>query len=338
MEALDRLANAAGIEPRYWDIEGRLHERTPETARHLLAAMGIAAGNDGEIAASLKAHAEAPWRSALPPVVIALEGRAIAVPFRAAEHAQSARWTLELESGERREGECAFADLPVEYREEIDGVRLALRHLHLPAAPAGYHRLQVNEFAAPLIAGYAECHLPPPGRRYWGISAQLYALRSARNWGMGDFSDLAALMEWTARKGGDAVGINPLHALFLDAPDYPSPYAPASRLFHNPLYLNVAAVPDFAESEKARALVRSGAVADAIAKARAAKTVDYASVASAKMAVLECLFAHFGKNHASDERGRSFRKFVDNAGPDLRHFATFQMLAEHFAGHDWRKW
>ena len=54
--------------------------------------------------------------------------------------------------------------------------------------------------------------------RCWLLAVQLYGVRSARNWGMGDFTDLADLIELAHHLGADGVGLNPLHALFDDRP------------------------------------------------------------------------------------------------------------------------
>src|SRR5262249_50806854 len=77
----------------------------------------------------------------------------------------------------------------------------------------------------------------PPGR-WWLLAVQLYGVRSRRNWGHGDFSDLLALIELAAEVGAGGVGLNPLHALLDSEPDQPSPYSPDSRLFLNPLYID----------------------------------------------------------------------------------------------------
>src|SRR5690349_2358904 len=69
------------------------------------------------------------------------------------------------------------------------------------------------------------------GRRVWVLSVQLYALRSRSNWGHGDFGDLARLIGIAAAHGAAGIGLNPLHALFLDRADEASPYAPNSRVF-----------------------------------------------------------------------------------------------------------
>ncbi|WP_244285043.1 4-alpha-glucanotransferase [Neisseria subflava] len=64
----------------------------------------------------------------------------------------------------------------------------------------------------------------------------LYSLRSERNWGIGDFTDLLNLMKYAAEKKLDFVGINPLHALFTSKPAFASPYSPSSREWLNPIY------------------------------------------------------------------------------------------------------
>ena len=83
------------------------------------------------------------------------------------------------------------------------------------------------------------------GRRLWLLAVQLYALRSRRNWGHGDFTDLAHLVARAAAHGAAGIGLNPLHALFPDDAERASPYAPNSRIFLNPLYIDVEAIPEF---------------------------------------------------------------------------------------------
>ena len=251
-ELLNRLADAAGIEPSYWDIQGRLHQRSPHTARLLLRALDRPAGSDAETAASLAQLTEEAWREVLPPVIVAIEGHGLDIPIRlpADAPAQSWRWSIDLESGGHLNGECSFQFLPIEAAAEFEGLRFVQRRLQLPAQPLGYHRLllEVAEgVAASLIIAPAQCYLPLgfPAKRYWGIATQLYGIRSRKNWGIGDFGDLDTLGDWAASHGADAIGINPLHALFLDAPHDASPYSPSSRLFLNPLYLDVTSIPDF---------------------------------------------------------------------------------------------
>ena len=345
--SLDTLADAAGIEARYWDIQGRLHERSPETARDLLRALGIPADSDAEIAASLVMLAEEAWRETLPPVIVAKEATNICVPVRlaAANTARSLRWSIDVEDGGRTAGETRLQDIRVEGTREVDGSTIVLYRLELPMQPLGYHRLRVtmsSEAVADLIIVPARCHLPRDcrARRYWGISTQLYAVRSDKNWGIGDFGDLGVLTDWSAARGADVVGVNPLHALFLDAPESASPYSPSSRLFLNPLYLDVTAIADFAESETARGLANSSAIAQTLDAGRRSSFVNYSTVAATKLAVLEEVHRHFRTTYAraDNERGRAFRRFVCGGGVDLNRFATFQALCERFATHNWMRW
>jgi 4-alpha-glucanotransferase len=338
-DKLNRLADLVGIEARYWDIEGGLHETGPDTARALLGALGFRADSDAAVSESLARLEAEEWRETLPPVIIAREGRDISVPLRLpAAGGDHLHWRIYLESGEIAEGTGRLGDLAVEGTGSRDGTDHVLRRLGLPAQPCGYHRIEIQAdivHAADVIVAPSRCHLPPEGR-YWGISTQLYALRSERNWGIGDFTDLTTLMDWAGAKGAAAVGVNPLHALFLDRPGDASPYSPNSRLFLNPLYLDVTAIPDFAESEKGRA----GALSGMLGSAWPGDIIDYPAVAGAKLAVLESLYRHFRSAHGEkrDSRGHAFRQFVAQGGDTLRRFAAFQAASEQFGTHDWTQW
>jgi (1->4)-alpha-D-glucan 1-alpha-D-glucosylmutase len=169
---------------------------------------------------------------------------------------------------------------------------------------------------APAMPAAGRCFAPPVDR-VWGPSVQLYALRSARNWGIGDFGDLAALLEWAAARGAALVGLNPLHALFAHNPAHCSPYSPSTRLFWNTLYLDVEAIPDFAECVPARALAGSAAFAARLSRLREAPLVDYPGVAAAKQEVLRLLYACF----RGAPRPPAFERFRTN---DLRHHAKWE--------------
>src|SRR5438270_308277 len=105
-----------------------------------------------------------------------------------------------------------------------------------PPRPLVYHRLELSAVAVAaqiwLIVAPSTCYLHPefqPGVRSWGLTAQLYGLRSRGDWGIGDFTDLARLCRDAAPLGAAVIGVNPLHALFAAEPRHFSPYSPSSR-------------------------------------------------------------------------------------------------------------
>ncbi|MBC6820644.1 4-alpha-glucanotransferase, partial [Acinetobacter baumannii] len=104
--------------------------------------------------------------------------------------------------------------------------------LPLPAKlPEGYHSLTLTQegerWHCRTIVAPARCYEPQPlkeGKKLWGTCVQLYTLRSEKNWGIGDFGDLRAMLPEIARRGGSFIGLNPIHALYPANPESASPY------------------------------------------------------------------------------------------------------------------
>jgi (1->4)-alpha-D-glucan 1-alpha-D-glucosylmutase len=181
--------------------------------------------------------------------------------------------------------------------------------------------------------------------RVWGPTVQLYSLRSARNWGVGDFGDLLELVRVAATAGADFVGLNPLHARFFHDPANASPYSPSSRRWLNVFAIDVGAVDDFVRSEAAQRLARDPAFAERLARLRASPAVDHVGVAALKAQVLALAWEHFRQAHLSADtlRGRAFRSFREAAGASLRRHAIFEALHGHFRALDpssggWPSW
>lgn len=349
-DALFHLAQLAGIARDYWDIHGQRFETSQETARLLLDALGIAADSPSEIAASTILLEEEAWRTSLPPVAVVRGHAAVSIPVNvpADSAPRTWRWRLELETGNILSGDTSTEAMSLLSVREIGGGRVERRLLPLPQLPLGYHTLSVEEGETrskmSLIGTPLQCYLPPTlakGGRVWGMAAQLYSLRSAHNWGIGDFGDLRALIELGREHGADLVGFNPLHALFPERPAEASPYAPSSRLFLNPLYIDVAAMPDATASPSIQQTLHSSIFTRDLTRAQAAELVDYPAAAALKLRVLEQTFAHFRQNHltrATDPRTIAFKQFQNDRGEALRRFAIFQTLCETLGTSDWTNW
>src|SRR5260221_85191 len=201
---------------------------------------------------------------------------------------------------------------------------------------AGYYTLSVvaGELVASrsVIAAPERCWLPPrlrqqPEERVWGVAVQLYGVRSARSWGIGDFTDLAELARGAGALGAQTIGLNPLHAMFPEAPQRFSPYAPSSRLFLNLLYLDIERIDGFAECAEARRRVADPRFQEHLAALRAAPLVDYEGVAAVKRPLLEILFRQF-------QRGGdrvAFTAFCGAQSLALERDAILEAVSEDFA-------
>ncbi len=344
--SLAALCAQVGLSTHYDDFWGQSQEAPPETLRALLAAMGAPADTDRQAESTRQQLVAQEARQALPPVLVLRQGQTPQLTLRLPTEQRETRyvWALEGDTGERYDGVLFGAGSPDQADDGIamelpQGLRLGYHQFTVRSAEPGGRELARTR----IIVCPPACYQPKvlkQGERLWGPAIQLYALRSSKNWGIGDFSDLKRLLEIMAGLGASFVGLNPLHALFPHEPERASPYSPSNRNLLNVLYLDVEAVPDFAECRFARELVNSVEFQQRLQALRDAEFVDYDGVAAAKFEVLEMLFKHFHLRHLSTDtrRGRAFRAFQQARNPELRHQALFDALQTHFYAKDRHIW
>ena len=270
---LEKLAKAYGVATWYEDWQQRRVEVDRDVVRAVLGLLDVDAGSTKAIRAALRATRRRPR------TIVMREGHK---PPRTAEG---------------------------ELRAEDGGVREVGDRLPADLAP-GWYRLSAGKRHTTVIVAPERLALRP---RSWGWMLQLYALRSARSWGVGDFADLATFATWAGR-AADAILLNPLHAVAPVRPVPASPYSPSSRRYVNPLYLRVE---DTAAYRNAAPAVRS--TVDGLRPRNDTDLIDYDAAWDAKQRALETLWPH--------QKDR----------PEGDDFATYCALAEAY-GPDWRTW
>jgi 4-alpha-glucanotransferase len=327
LDELRRIADLVGIATRHTDALGVVHEPGEETLARLIAAFGLPSEPGQAAEALAEQEREAPFGLA-PIEIIAAEAPTPTLQLRLPQGTGAVEWHCRLEG----EGE---------HKGRSDGDRLLLPD----GLPLGYHRLALEAAGAAaeiaLVVAPESCHFGPAlqhGARSWGMTAQLYGLRGGHGWGIGDFGDLARLCRRAGSLGAATVGVNPLHALFAAEPRHYSPYSPSSRAWLDYLYIDVTAVPGFADDAAARALAPEAT----IAAARGTELVDYAAVAALKRPVLEALHRRFRERGGGTAVDADFRAFLNEGGEALAAFALFEALHEHFTASggpfSWHEW
>ena len=208
-----------------------------------------------------------------------------------------------------------------------DGAVLRVKTALPKHLPVGYHKLRYDDWKheTQLIISPGSCYLPER-LHIWGWSTQLYALRSGKSWGIGDFADLRELGRWSAREfQSGVILINPLGATAPIVPQQPSPYFPSSRIYRNLLYLRIEEIPG--AEELILDLERLAVTGRALNSDR---RIDRDAVFGLKKKALELLWSRFTGDG-------EFDRYCREQGSQLTRFATYCALAECH-GSDWRQW
>jgi (1->4)-alpha-D-glucan 1-alpha-D-glucosylmutase len=351
-KTLEQLSKHYGIAAEYTDNWGQRYLTSAETQRALLTAMGVPVAGEEDRRRSLEAAELRPWQRLLAPVqVIRMPADAPRIELNLPRDRRETgfNWALLLENGQRHEGQLWPRDFEI-LAQHPGGVYMRYG-FPLPFLPEpGYHRFELVQCDNPahsasmsLIVAPERCYQPPvlgDQDRVWGFALQLYGLRSQRNWGIGDFSDLKPVLEDAAQLGASMVGLNPLHALFPDNPNHVSPYSPSSRLFFNILYLDVTAIPDFNECPIVQDIVNDPQFQAQLRALRARDLVEYQAIGETKLSILERLYRHFREQHLNtgSPYGQAFRGFQRAEGETLRQQALFEALQAHFHETDPEVW
>ncbi len=351
--SIDELTRRCGIATEFQNFN-KEHTLIPREAQeNILSSMGFEPTAEGASAALTQlAHEE--WSRVLPPIIIVREGETLGFEFNlpVAQADAGILCRIHVEEGGTLEQHFSPADLVIVARHE-DAGQLYVRGsvtLDMEVLPPGHHRLALlapsskMELAdTPLMIAQQTCYEPEPlrsGGKVFGTTMQLYTLRSERNWGMGDFTDLKNFIIAAAPRGVDIVGLNPLHALFPANPLHFSPYSPSNRAFINVMYIDAEAVPEFAACDEAQQRVADTEFQRGLAELRATNNVDYARVADYKLAVLELMFEWFNSQELPNDtqRALAYRSFLDEQGAMLRAHATYDAMHEYFMGQDSDLW
>lgn len=320
-ETLEQQAVEAGIDLGYHDINGTYHATKPEVLESIVAILDKSKpDSDGLYLNTMVAHENGEESLQMPSK---FHGAEAVVLINEADECQ----TLTLYPGDNDTLWIKLPQLTCGYytlSAETDGKCCLVR---LIVAPESVYQPK-------LLAN---------GGRMNGLTMHLYSLRSERNWGIGDFTDLLNLMKYAAEKKLDFVGINPLHALFTSKPAFASPYSPSSREWLNPIYLDIEKVGAFTYNEQLKNWLAQPKIRQRIAALRVTETVTYTAVWACKRDALQMAFNAFEQDtcEAAVNERAAFEAFVLENGKALQGFGLFEALDQYYSRPGqvgWQSW
>ncbi len=357
-DLLDLLCDKLRVDREYWDIWGHQHHASTACQAAILTSLGLDASSAGRLRLSAESLEASRWTRGLPPVVVVSVAEPwpalrLTVPERALPGGHVAV-TLRLESGRLDSRSHALSSLAsIEAHTIAQESYLALS-LPLPGVPElGYHDVQALVEGRSGFSRTSKCRLIVAPERAWlpevlndggkmaGLAVSLFGIRSDRNWGIGDFTDLRRLTRWAAAAlGVSFIGLNPLHALHNREPYNVSPYLPLSAFARNTIYLDVEAVVDFAACPAARRITSGEGFQAELASLRSRDQVCYEEVARMKLGILRLLFRRFLREEwrRGTERARNFDAWRRQQGELLERFAAYCALDEVLHARDREMW
>jgi 4-alpha-glucanotransferase len=349
-EALQRACSLWGVQQDYWDIWGTQHFAEPETQRKILTSLGIGANTKEELSKAIEERAWDEWSRVLARTIVVNRSAGWA-PIQVPEESQDETLKVEFqwETGGAEPAAFRIRQLETSANGSVNGRRFVRKQLPLPGScELGYHRMKAsidgnNWVEARLIVCPDHAYIPDAlerGGKAAGIAVSLYGLRSSRNWGCGDFTDLKVFAAWVAHDvGADFVALNPLHSIPNRQPYNTSPYLPNCSFYRNSLYLDIESIEDIRRCRAAQAYLKSQSIQARLGELRDAEYVEYEKVYSIKLRFLKLAFREFLKEYRENQpRAQQFKTFIEQEGELLDRFALYSALDETIHKFDRNIW
>lgn len=351
VNALDSLVEMRGIETQYVDAWGKPTQVNESTKNKLLEVMGHNISSEDSIAHEIQQKVADVWLKPLDPVQVVRRNEHIVITVKLPIELVNDPHTLviQCEDGSKLTQDFTPVDADLIDATNINDIEFQAYAIYVDAEiPLGYHSVELLADGSDalakmrLIVAPVRCYAPEPiaqGEKIWGLSVQLYCLRSESNWGIGDFSDLAFLVEKSAQLGADFIGLNPIHALYPSNPEACSPYGPSSRRWLNYLYIDVARIEGY-NDESVQTLISNTGFQQQLNHVRQIDYIDYEAVASLKLEALSRVFDVFNTKYLTKNTkvNKAFKTFVAEGGESLDVLATFDAMMEHLKSEGKESW
>jgi 4-alpha-glucanotransferase len=345
--ALERAARLWKVDLSYYDLFGKKHEASDEVVRAILASLGVDCSSLNSLNQAIEKRLLDFWTQVLPEVQVVGFHNSAPAWANLPEDCMKGMLLVSFTWEDGGQSTYTYAPTALEGLGSFvhKGKRYRRLRIPLPAeTPLGYHRMEVRaapKAGDPSVSGETDLIVTPErayqpaildqGGKCAGLGVSLYSLRSSRNWGCGDFSDLPAFSEWVAKDLGCAfIALNPLHLIANRLPFNASPYLPVSVLYKNFIYLDLERIPEYQQSPLAQRAVAKPEVKNRISQMRHKELVDYEGIADLKLRLLALSFLEFRHElRRGSERATAFVEWCNQQQDLLGPFTTFCALDRH---------
>ncbi len=346
VDALSTAAELLGVQSSFHDIWGKQHFATDEVKEAILRSLGVDTLSTESIDHHIQARLQEQTALLPPSLVLLASNPQVPLTLPSYLAAADVDVNITLEAGMSRRVTFSLASFTPAKQWESHGEHFVRFELTLPKdLPLGYHTLSVSvrglHGASHLILAPGRAFFPQPDtQKYAGIAISLYGLRSKRNWGVGDFTDLEGFTDWMAsRTAAEFIALNPLHAIANRIPYNTSPYLPQCTFYRNFLYLDLERIPELKHSPRAQQLLKSPAFQAKLESLRNSEFVNYEATSRLKLRFLKLLFRSFlPLLSARTQRAQAFHNFAVREGELLDRYATYCALDEYFHKRDRNVW